>query len=413
MPPAKNGFTIVELLIVIVVIGILAAITIVAFNGVSTKAHIAVIQNDLSGASKQLEQYRITTSSSDQYPADLSNAQLQASPGTTYQYTYTNATNTFCLTASSSNLDYYISSTQTAPSAGVCPGHIASGSSLPAGYETATVASGGSTNFTGYNAVEPSSCPSTGGSWIKVPGNSLYNKVNGFCVQQYPAVNVSGVATSQNTGNKWTALTQPSAATAAAAVGTNTHLLTEDEWMAIATNAAAQPANWSGGAVGSGTLSIGSTTAVHGGASFILSNGQTISFDTGSSSYYASTEWTCYTGPSADNCGLAAQSQPVPANVYYTDQFGTITGYGALPTNSSGYYYGDPRYANPALGAYVTSARNNGLGYLRTSYSSGSTTVYTFSRGFWTGATSSGLFTMYMFTTQTYAYATYGFRAAS
>jgi len=37
----KKGFTIVELLIVIVVIGILAAITIVAFNGVQTRARDA------------------------------------------------------------------------------------------------------------------------------------------------------------------------------------------------------------------------------------------------------------------------------------------------------------------------------------------------------------------------------------
>jgi prepilin-type N-terminal cleavage/methylation domain-containing protein len=34
----QRGFTIVELLIVIVVIGILAAITIVAYNGVQTRA---------------------------------------------------------------------------------------------------------------------------------------------------------------------------------------------------------------------------------------------------------------------------------------------------------------------------------------------------------------------------------------
>ena len=34
----RYGFTIVELLIVIVVIGILAAISIIAYNGINTKA---------------------------------------------------------------------------------------------------------------------------------------------------------------------------------------------------------------------------------------------------------------------------------------------------------------------------------------------------------------------------------------
>ena len=41
----QRGFTIVELLIVIVVIGILAAITIVAFNGVQNKAMIGAAQS--------------------------------------------------------------------------------------------------------------------------------------------------------------------------------------------------------------------------------------------------------------------------------------------------------------------------------------------------------------------------------
>lgn len=42
-----KGFTIVELLIVIVVIGILAAITIVSYNGLSGRATDARIQNDI------------------------------------------------------------------------------------------------------------------------------------------------------------------------------------------------------------------------------------------------------------------------------------------------------------------------------------------------------------------------------
>ena len=37
-PITGNGFTIVELLIVIVIIGILAAITIVAYNGITARA---------------------------------------------------------------------------------------------------------------------------------------------------------------------------------------------------------------------------------------------------------------------------------------------------------------------------------------------------------------------------------------
>lgn len=50
----QKGFTIVELLIVIVVIGILAAITIVAFNGVQNRANDTAIQNDIKGLAKTI-----------------------------------------------------------------------------------------------------------------------------------------------------------------------------------------------------------------------------------------------------------------------------------------------------------------------------------------------------------------------
>lgn len=49
-----GGFTIVELLIVIVVIGILAAIVIVAFNGVQNRANDAAVQRDLSNIGKKI-----------------------------------------------------------------------------------------------------------------------------------------------------------------------------------------------------------------------------------------------------------------------------------------------------------------------------------------------------------------------
>jgi prepilin-type N-terminal cleavage/methylation domain-containing protein len=50
-----TGFTIVELLVVIVVVGILASLTIVSFTGVSQKASIATISSDLKNAATQIE----------------------------------------------------------------------------------------------------------------------------------------------------------------------------------------------------------------------------------------------------------------------------------------------------------------------------------------------------------------------
>lgn len=54
---AQKGFTIVELLIVIVVIGILAAITIVAYNGVTNRANAASALSAANSVDKKAEAY--------------------------------------------------------------------------------------------------------------------------------------------------------------------------------------------------------------------------------------------------------------------------------------------------------------------------------------------------------------------
>ena len=54
LKPQSSGFTIVELLIVIVVIGVLAAITIVAYNGIQQRAKASAIANGITSIEKGL-----------------------------------------------------------------------------------------------------------------------------------------------------------------------------------------------------------------------------------------------------------------------------------------------------------------------------------------------------------------------
>ena len=64
----QKGFTIVELLIVIVVIGILAAISIVAYNGVTTRANASAAKGNATSVQKVAEAYNADENTSG-YPS--------------------------------------------------------------------------------------------------------------------------------------------------------------------------------------------------------------------------------------------------------------------------------------------------------------------------------------------------------
>lgn len=113
-----TGFTIVELLIVVVVIGILAAIVIVAYNGITNSARASAIQSDLASAKKRIELYKVENGTYPTSTTQLSVANIKASKSVydttqnNFYYCYNTVTDEFAIGARtvSSTAAYIISS---------------------------------------------------------------------------------------------------------------------------------------------------------------------------------------------------------------------------------------------------------------------------------------------------------------
>ena len=162
-----TGFTIVELLLVIVVIGILATLTIVAYNGVTAKARDTQMKADLALVYKKM---MIEKTTKDAYPSSLAAADdgkgIAPGSGGSYQYTVDNSVSppTFCISYVKDGIGFFIDQSNVI-TAGVCPGHTLSGT--PAPVVTAPVI-GGYYNFTSFNPltnmVLPTDIPT--GAWM-------------------------------------------------------------------------------------------------------------------------------------------------------------------------------------------------------------------------------------------------------
>lgn len=232
---SRRGFTIVELLIVIVVIGILAAITIVAYNGILQKATVASLTADLVSASKRLKLYQVDNSgypiTNDCSASPAANSIcLKSSSGTTYTAFQTNNTTNpqaFCLTALNSGTSYRTTGDST-PIAGTCSGVMANGTTCPA-------------------------------SFIVVPGSATYG-TSDFCTMKYAASQSSATVPIAQAGSMpWVGISQTSAIAYSPNVAgcTGCHLITEPEFMTIAQNVLSVATNWSSGTVGNGFIYSG------------------------------------------------------------------------------------------------------------------------------------------------------------
>ena len=116
----SSGFTIVELLVVIVVIGILAAITIVSYTVVRDQARENSLKTDLRSSVSTLIKYK---SENGGFPSSFNTATATNSSGDTdYWYTYDSTTRTFCLEATAFDRTFYATSTNSEPTEGTCLG---------------------------------------------------------------------------------------------------------------------------------------------------------------------------------------------------------------------------------------------------------------------------------------------------
>ena len=388
----SSAFTIVELLIVIVIIAILAAITIVTYTGIQNRARSSALQSNLSQMAKGLEVSKVANS--EVYPSTLTAANIKLPDSGTYNY-QTNGTS-YCLSATNAGISYKVSNTAPSPAEGTCSGILADGSACPTGF-------------------------------IVVPGNTTFGTAD-FCVMKYEA-KIAGQSNGNQTyssafvpesradGTPWVNISQTNAiAEAATVAGCSTcHLMTEAEWMTLAANVLSVPSNWSTNTVGSGYIYSGhndnspsnslaastddadgyngtSNSSGNQRRTLTLTNGEVI-WDMAGNVW----EWT--------NATIAGNAQPGLSGetAYAWKQW----------NNSSLLMNGLPYVSQPAAISSVVAGYSStqGIGQLYSNY--GETGVRAFLRGgAWAYGANAGVLTLLLSNASSYTNTHIGFRVA-
>jgi prepilin-type N-terminal cleavage/methylation domain-containing protein len=345
---SKFGFTIVELLVVIVVIGILAAITLVSYNGITQKAIVSGIQSDLTNASQQLKIYYQLYSS---YPTTM----VGNCP------TAPTADNAYCIKASTGNTLTY--STNGGTSFALTSTNTSSNVSYGMNDASSQVA-----------LAQPTSCPT---GFIPVPGSATYGQA-GFCVMKYAASQVGSTTTpiSQASGTPWVNISQTTAIANSPNVAgcTGCHLITEAEYMTIAQNVLSVPSNWSGGTVGSGYIPRGnsnSSAAMDGTTDLTGVNKRTLTLTNGQVIWdLAGNVWEWTTGQTN---GTTAQQPGISGSGWNWHEWTSITANSSLAINpfpsGTGLSGSSTWNSTQGIGQIYSNSDDTGLyGFLRSGY---------------------------------------------
>ena len=185
----SRAFTIVELLIVIVVIAILAAITIVAYNGIQSRARTASVQADTSNALKKIKVFQ-TENASEAYPTSVSSCP-------------TPATGTLCLSGSGGNtIDYFVDN--SASPASYC---LSSSRSTGEGYfvdDAGQVLPGSCVMKSCYDIQQKGGSHGSGFYWIK-PTTADAQRV--YCDMQTAGGGWTLLVTNAGAGTHWDSTT--------------------------------------------------------------------------------------------------------------------------------------------------------------------------------------------------------------
>lgn len=198
----RSGFTIVELLVVIVIIGILAAITVVSYSGITSRANIATLNAELSNAAKKLAMYRAEYGT---YPTSIDSSTgcpllptpdinycIKFNSGSTFGYIY-KTVSTFDLTSDRGGIRYLVTESQAPTSVTTTP--ITAIGSISGTAQVSKVLTAGAITPVGATvSYQWQSSPTSGGVYSNIFGaTSNTYAVSPGVMNKYIKVVVTGI----------------------------------------------------------------------------------------------------------------------------------------------------------------------------------------------------------------------------